>query len=413
MTAISERIHQAAGVVVPGSAEYRELLASIAEGASARDLDDTNPFDQIDALRSAGFGALRLPTSVGGGGLTIRELFAVIIDVAEADPIVAHILRTHYWFVEERLRQATAAGYQGRENDRWISLILQGKIFGNASSERGSEAVGNFKYGTRITASGDRFLLDGEKFYSTGTLFSDYVSVWADVDGTAVASVIVPTDRDGVEIVDDWDGIGQRRTGTGTTRFHDVEVTEADIVSRIPLDAPPEPSYQFAFLQLYLHGLISGILRSVVSDAVELVAGRSRGFSHGPSAELNRDPLLQNSIGTLASTAFAAEAVTLAAADAIDAAYASLDDAVPDAELAAQASLRTSQAKVHVDEIATRAATALFELGGASAASRAKNLDRHWRNIRTISLHNPASYKASAVGNHLLNSEPLPFNGYF
>ena len=413
MTAISERIHSPVEAVVPGSAEYRNLLAAIAAGASERDLNDTNPFDQIDVLRKAGFGALRLPVSIGGGGLSIRELFGVIIDVAEADPIVAHILRTHYWFVEERLRQATAAGHPGLEADRWISLVLQGNIFGNASSERGSEAVGNFKYGTHLTASGDSFLLNGEKFYSTGTLFSDYVSVWADVDGTAVASVIVPTDRAGIEIVDDWDGIGQRRTGTGTTRFRDVAVTEDDIVSRIPLDAAPEPSYQFAFLQLYLQGLTSGILRSVVTDAGNLIDGRSRGFSHGPSEDLKRDPLLQNAIGTLASTAFAAESVTLAVADALDAAYASLDDAVPDAEAAALASLRASQAKVHVDEIATRAATALFEVGGASAASRARNLDRHWRNIRTISLHNPASYKAAAVGNHLLNSEPLPFNGYF
>lgn len=251
----------------------------------------------------------------------------VIIDLAEADPIVAHILRTHYWFVEERLRQATAVDYVGYDND--------------------------------------------------------------------------------------WDGIGQRRTGTGTTRFTSVEVTEDDIVSRIPLDAAPDPSYQFAFLQLYLHGLVSGILRSIVTDAKTLIEGRTRGFAHGPSEDLTRDPLLQNALGTLSSTAFASESVTLAAADAIDAAYASLANAIPDADLAAHASLRSSQAKVHIDDIATRAATVLFEVGGASAASLAKNLDRHWRNIRTITLHNPAAYKASAIGNSILNSEPLPFNGYF
>ncbi|MFC8178162.1 MULTISPECIES: acyl-CoA dehydrogenase [Nocardiaceae] len=404
---------ESVGVVEPGSPEYRELLASIAEGASARDLADENPHQQIDALRRAGFGALRLPKDIGGAGLTVRETFGVIIDLAEADPIVAHILRTHYWFVEERLREATAVDYAGYDNDRWIQLILQGRIFGNASSERGSQAVGNFKYGTHLTPHADGYLLDGQKFYSTGTLFSDYVSIWADVDGTAVASVVVPTDRDGVTIVDDWDGIGQRRTGTGTTRFEKVHVTDDDIVSRIPLDAAPDPSYQFAFLQLYLHGLVSGILRNVVSDAKNLIQSRTRGFAHGPTEELHRDPLLLSALGTLASTAFAAEATTLAAADAIDTAHTSLNNGVPDPALAANASLRASEAKVHIDEIATRAATVLFEVGGASAASRAKNLDRHWRNIRTITLHNPAAYKASAIGNHVLNGEPLPFNGYF
>ncbi|MGC0366579.1 alkylation response protein AidB-like acyl-CoA dehydrogenase [Rhodococcus sp. 27YEA15] len=83
-------------VVVPGTPEYRKPLAGIVEAASARDLTDENPFEQIELLRNAGFGALRLPASIGGGGLSIRELFSVIIDLAEADPIVAHILRTHY-----------------------------------------------------------------------------------------------------------------------------------------------------------------------------------------------------------------------------------------------------------------------------------------------------------------------------
>ncbi|MGC0366061.1 alkylation response protein AidB-like acyl-CoA dehydrogenase [Rhodococcus sp. 27YEA15] len=402
-----------ARVVVPGTPEYRQLLASIAEGASARDLADENPFEQIELLRSAGFGALRLPASIGGGGLSIRELFSVIIDLAEADPIVAHILRTHYWFVEEKLRAATADDYVGFDNDPWIQHVLGGKLFGNATSERGTEAVGNFKYGTRLTKAGDDYILDGVKFYSTGTLFSDYVSTWADGDGTTVALVIVPTDREGVTIIDDWDGIGQRRTGSGTTRFENVPITDADIASHITLEQAPDPTYQFALLQLYLHALISGVLRNVVSDATELIRTRTRGFSHGPAEELSRDPLLQNVLGKLASTAFASESVVLAAADALDAAYGSLNNAVPDADLSALASLRASEAKVHIDEIATHAATALFEVGGASAASRARNLDRHWRNIRTISVHNPVLYKAQAIGNNILNGEPLPLNGYF
>lgn len=87
--------------VLPGTSEWDDLLASIAAGAKDRDLNDENPFDQVAALKRAGFGTLRLPESLGGAGFTVPQLFSAVIDVAKADPIVAHIFRTHFWFTEE------------------------------------------------------------------------------------------------------------------------------------------------------------------------------------------------------------------------------------------------------------------------------------------------------------------------
>ena len=88
---------------LPGSPEWASLLDQIGAGAKDRDLNDENPFDQVSALKRAGFGILRLPEHLGGAGLTVPQLFSAVIDVAKADPIVAHIFRTHFWFVEERL----------------------------------------------------------------------------------------------------------------------------------------------------------------------------------------------------------------------------------------------------------------------------------------------------------------------
>src|SRR6185503_493993 len=92
--------------ILPRSPEWADLLASIAEGAKDRDLNDENPFDQVAALKRAGVGSLRLPESLGGAGYTVPQLFSAVTDVAKAAPIVAHILRTHFWFTEERLRSA-------------------------------------------------------------------------------------------------------------------------------------------------------------------------------------------------------------------------------------------------------------------------------------------------------------------
>ena len=394
----------------PRTTSWADLLADIGAGAKDRDLEDVNPFDQVVALKRAGFGTLRLPAELGGSGLTVPQLFSAVIDVARADPVVAHIFRTHFWFVEERLRTLDQPGSRA-----WLDKVAEGKIFGNAFSEKGSNAVGSLVFNTRLTPARDGgFTLTGEKFYSTGTLFSDYLTVTATTDHDSVAIVIVPANRAGVEIVDDWDGFGQRRTGTGTTRFQTVTVLPEEVLSDTPYGAEPVPSVQYTLLQLYIHAVVAGILENIVDDGIALLRSRERSFSHASAASPTDDPLLQRQLGELASSAYIARAAVLDAAAAIGAAIDSTGpDGVPDAELVVEAQLQAAKVKVHLDDIAPRAATKLLELGGASAASRQRNLDRHWRNIRTITLHNPVGYKARVVGQNLLHGTAIPANAYF
>jgi alkylation response protein AidB-like acyl-CoA dehydrogenase len=398
------------GAIAPGTAAWDELLSGIAAGAKDRDLNDENPFDQVAQLKRAGFGTLRLPRELGGVGLTVPQLFSAVIDVAQADPIVAHIFRTHFWFVEERLRTVDDAGSQ-----HWLRKVADGKIFGNAFSEKGSAAVGSLVFNTRLLPDpAGGFRLNGEKFYSTGTLFSDYLTVTATTDHDSVASVVIPADRPGVRLVDDWDGFGQRRTGTGTTTFENVTVAPDEVLTDASYDADPVPTVQYAALQLFIHAVVAGILANVVDDGVNLLRSRNRSFSHAPTERPTDDPLLQRQLGVLASTAYVARAAVLDAAAAIAEATDSADaHGVPDATLATEAQLKVAKVKVHLDDVAPEAATRLLELGGASAASRQKNLDRHWRNIRTITLHNPVAYKARVIGQNLLHDTPIPANAYF
>jgi alkylation response protein AidB-like acyl-CoA dehydrogenase len=395
--------------MLPGTDELASLLADIAAGAKDRDLNDENPFEQVNALKRAGFGALRLPKELGGPGLTVRQLFSAVIDVAHADPIVAHIFRTHFWFVEERLR--TTGDPSSR---RWLKKVAEGKIFGNAFSEKGPQAVGSLIFNTRLQRTDDGgYRLDGEKYYSTGTLFSDYITVAVTTGHNTLGQVAVPADRAGVRLIDDWDGFGQRRTGTGTTIFTGVTVSPDEVLLDVPYDAEPVPTVQYASLQLYNCAVVAGILAAIVDDGIALLRSRDRSFSHAPTERPSDDPLLQRVLGELESTAYIARAAILDTADAIAAADASMRDGVPDAKLAAEAQLKSAKVKVHLDAIAPEAATRLLELGGASAASRKRNLDRHWRNIRTITLHNPVAYKARFIGQHLLHGTPVPANAYF
>jgi alkylation response protein AidB-like acyl-CoA dehydrogenase len=158
---------------------------------------------------------------------------------------------------------------------------------------------------------------------------------------------------------------------------------------------------------------VAGILAAVVDDGVTLLRSRDRSFSHAPTERPTDDPLLQRQLGELASTAYIARASVLDAAEAIARATASDTGDGPDPVLAADAQLRVAKVKVHLDQVAPEAATRLLELGGASAASKQRNLDRHWRNIRTITLHNPVAYKARVIGENLLHGTPIPANAYF
>jgi alkylation response protein AidB-like acyl-CoA dehydrogenase len=384
--------------------ELGELYARVAEGAAQRERERESPREVIRLIGDSGLGALRVPVEHGGRGASVRELFETVIALAEADSNVAQSLRSHFVFVEGRI-----ASPDRRERTRWFPEILRGSLFGNGTIERTTKDL--FGFQTTLTPNGEGHLLNGTKYYSTGSLYSDWISVMAITPtGTTVAAV-VPVEREGVHLDDDWDGMGQRLTASGTTRFEDVAVSEEEI-----LHSPrPEgtPTTRFAFLQLYLVAVMAGIARNVANDAAELARRRTRTFSHASGELPAEDPLIQQVIGRISSSAFAAETVVLAAADALAAAVASGPEGAQDPELCHKASLRAAQAQVIVTELVPRSSEALFDAGGASATSREVNLDRHWRNARTLASHNPAMYKARAIGDLLINDAQLPANGFF
>lgn len=402
--------------VRPDSPELEQLLAAIRDSAASAKRDGRDLHGTMDLVRAARLGAFRVPLAEGGGGASLQQYFAMLIGLAEADADIAHILRAHYWFVEERLRSRP-----GPERDRWLARIVAGDIFGNAMSELGgSAAVGSWQFETRLSASGDGLRLNGTKYYCTGSLYSDWVNVFAcREDGTAVSAVI-PVGREGFVLEDDWDGIGQRLTGSGTGYLRNVEVRPEEILSAAveasdtaSLADPADPYIIGQLCQLILTAIIAGILRNVASDAVVLLRGRTRTYAYAAASTPTADPLLQQVVGEIASAAFAAESAVLAAAAAQDRAVASLADGKLDFTLAHRGSVLAAQAKVVVDELAQRAAARLFDVGGSSAVKQSANLDCHWRNIRTLASHNPVVYKARAVGDFLLNGTLLSNSGFF
>ncbi len=394
-----------------GSQQLAELIERIGEGALQRERTGERPFAVIDLIKESGLGALRVPRAEGGGGATLGELFATVIAIAEVDVNVAHILRGHFAHIEERLR------VDGEVRRYGIDLALSGKLIGNASTEIGSTPAGGFTWQTTLTADGDDYLLNGKKFFTTGTLYSDYAEVLASDPTGASVMVLVPTDHPGVTVLDDWDGMGQRATGTGTAIFENVPVRADEVMQFAPPGADDEEQSLYlsgAFFQLYVTALEVGVIHALRRDAVAHVHSRARSFAWAPHPVPADDPLLQREIGEIAAAAYAGKATVLAAADALSAAFeADVHKTDPDLELAHEASLQAASAKIVVDALAQKAASQIFDVGGASIVRQVHLLDRHWRNIRTLASHNPASYKAQAIGALYTRGTRLPGSGYF
>jgi alkylation response protein AidB-like acyl-CoA dehydrogenase len=381
------------------------LYDHIAAGEAERERERILPHDIVDLIRRSRIGALRLPPADGGGGSTLRDLLATVIRLATADANVAHILRNHYSVVERLLASPPSA-----QNQKWRADVAGGAIIGLATAELGGSQVGDVTPATIVTPDGDGYRLNGTKYYSTGALYADHVLVRAADDRGAVATMIIPAARDGIELVDDWDGSGQRLTGSGTTHFRNVRVEAAELIFDAP-DTGYGAPYQNTFAQLYLTAVNAGIAAAVLRDATDLVRRRARNFYYAPNLTPREDPILQQTVGQIASNAFAAEAIVLAAADALDVASHAPDSAGTGPAL--NAALAAAKAKVVVDDLAIRSGSLLFDAGGASATKKADNLDRHWRNARTLSSHNPVTYKAQAVGAYEINGTPLPARGFF
>jgi alkylation response protein AidB-like acyl-CoA dehydrogenase len=374
-------------------ARFRPLFQRIAREAVRREQQRELPFEAIQWLREAGFGAIRVPKAYGGDGATIPQLFRLLVELAEADSNIPQILRAHFAFVEGRL---TSKDQTART--LWLRRVSAGALVGAAMAER-TDATENTV--TLIRRDG-HWILNGQKYYCTGTLYADWVAAAA-VDGDEHVSVAVPATAPGVTREDDWDGFGQRLTGSGTTKFDHVRLDDEHIIRRIPTKEYRSESYLTAFYQLFHLAALAGIARAVLRDGTAFVQGRTRAFGvHGTSSPRS-DPLVQRVVGRLASLSFAATTLVESVATAIEDTYqAALNDTADEA-LYAATDVKAFQAQQVVINLVLEATTLLFEVGGASATSETRRLDRYWRNARTLASHNPAIYRERAIGDYYLN----------
>ena len=371
--------------------EAAHALAAVArEHAAKRDQQRKLPWSLIEAFTQSGLGSISIPREFGGpqvSYVTLAEVFAII---SAADPALGQIPQNQVGILNLILNTATQA-----QKEQLFGSVLQGWRIGNAGPERGSKNTLDLK--ARITADGDAFVINGQKFYSTGALFAHWIAVKALNEAGKQVIACVQRATPGLRVVDDWSGFGQRTTASGTVLLNNVRVDADLVVDNWRLNE--SPNIQGAVSQLIQAAIDLGIAREAIADTVRFVRERSRPWIDAKVERNSDDPYVIADIGKLSIELHAAEALLRKAGRVLDEVSAS----PVDAQAAARASIAVAEAKVLSTELSLLASEKLFELSGSRATLAEFNLDRHWRNARVHTLHDPVRWKYHAIGAYRLN----------
>ncbi|MCE0491835.1 SfnB family sulfur acquisition oxidoreductase [Pantoea sp. Mb-10] len=368
----------------------RSLAEQAKPGAMIRDQQRIYPRALLDQFTRLGLGSISVPRRFGGGGLGYQTVADVFRIISASDPSLGQIPQNHFGLIQFILGEGNE-----QQQLQLLQAIVSGKRLGNGGPEKNTRHTRDIK--ARLVSQGQEKRLSGEKFYSTGALFADILVTTALEENDRPAMAFIPLPADGVEIIDDWSGMGQRTTASGTVKLDRVAVDAALI---IPLPPSEKPSLRGPVSQLIQAAIDAGIAQGALDDALEFVRSSSRPWVDAGVARNADDPYILADIGRISTELSAANALLKRAAKVLD----SIDPHALTAENSAEASIAVAEAKVLTTDIALRASEKLLEWGGSRATLLQHGLDRHWRNARTHTLHDPVRWKTHAIGNYYLNA---------
>lgn len=372
----------------------QRLATAFARDAALRDREGILPLNELDAFSQSGLWAMAIPKIYGGAGVSWVTVAKVIAIISAADSALGQLPQNHLAGVAHLVADGSEA--QKRE---LLGEVLAGLRWGNAFSEKNSRTVADFQ--TRFQRDGDDVVINGEKFYATGALLAHRIHAVALDDQDRAHLIVLDRNTPGVTIINNWSSFGQRTTASGTVLLENVRAPLSRVIPAY--QAFERPTAAGPISQIIQAAVDVGIARGTIEDTLHFVRERSRPWIDSGQERASDDHFTLAAVGDLKIRLHAAEALLWRAGEAIDLALQQ-----PDESTVAAATVATAEAKVLTTEIAILAGNKLFELAGTRATLQEFNLDRHWRNARTHTLHDPVRWKYYHVGNYYLNGTPPP-----
>jgi SfnB family sulfur acquisition oxidoreductase len=378
-------------------ATARALAETFKQQSALRDRERRLPHIELEQFSRSGLWGISVPKTFGGAGISSVTLAEVIRIISAADGSLGQIPQNHFYALE-----VLRVNGSPEQQKRLYAEVLAGQRFGNALAELGTKTAHDRT--TRLSRDGQGWRINGRKFYSTGALYAQRIPTSVIDDDGIQQLAFVPANAAGLSVIDDWSGFGQRTTGSGSVVFENVYVDADDVV---PFQTAFERPTTVGPLAQILHAAIdTGIARAAYEDALHFVRTRTRPWIDSGIEKAVDDPLTLHGFGKLSIRLHAAEALLERSGEYLD-----LAQAETTAENLAQASVAVAEARAISTEISLAASSTLFELAGSQATLAEHGLDRHWRNARVHTLHDPVRWKYHAIGNFYLNDVNPPRRG--
>jgi alkylation response protein AidB-like acyl-CoA dehydrogenase len=380
------------------------ILGRLGASAAVREAARDYAFDDVRALARTGVAVTVVASDEGGAGGSLRDVAEIVAEIARADSNVAQALRHTFisaWTVTSRP--------DAPHRERILGRLRKGHVFATTGNERNGGASGSVSTTAERADAG--WVLNGEKYYSTGGLYADWFSAQAKTADGTILRFTVPADRQGVERLDDFSAVGQRLTASGTTRLTNVRVSDDEVILVDKRSPAPDNPWQGTFAQLYLAAIEAGITARVLDDSLWWVREKARPIKHSSADKSIDDPYIRHRIGEISAHARAARSAVLIAAEELDGVRGLVGEEAR--RIGAQAAVAVAEAAVIAIDSALAAAPLIFDVGGGTITNREWGFDRHWRNARTIANHNPRDWKLAVSGAYRLGAAEPPTTGLF
>ena len=371
-----------------------EVANKIEAYAKDPSYNKTTPYAQARLVSEAGLTAISVPKALGGLGASVYTIVNVVKIISKADSGVGQLLQIHFVMV----RGVFAGSYDAEIQERLISDILAGKRFGNALAEIGGK--NKFAHQTRVERNAEgQLILNGSKFYSTGSLLAEWISLTASSDEGPVG-ILLHRDTKGLELIDDWDAIGQNNSVSGTVNFKNIVVDERFSPKRNAFN--PQLRTGLTWPQILHAAMDTGIALGALDAAVDYLQNHARAWVESGVEKATHEPHIIKQIGEFAAIADAAEALL----DRSAAIYEQHLQDIDNQDLQTKLILSVASTRYHSDAASLKISSEIFGLLGASATTSKWNLDRFWRNARTHTTHDPIRWRLYHIGNYYLNDIP-------
>ncbi|MBA8793035.1 alkylation response protein AidB-like acyl-CoA dehydrogenase [Friedmanniella endophytica] len=376
-----------------------EVAGTLAEDAGARDVAGAPPFAEVELLRSSGLLGLWIPAAAGGSGTDLATTFAALRILARADGSIAHLLGYHLNFCVGTLGDAAPE----TANRLWRDTLRHGWLWASTGSPQDAPM--------RLEPDGTGWRLNGSKTFATGSRVADRIVgfVRSPADDHDLVVVLDPS-RPELVRRDDWDPIGQRLTASDGLELHDYPLAAEDVVIDYgPAEVPRgwDHTLGVLFSQLLFSHLCLGMAEGALAVASAYRRSASRPWFHADVSDPGQDPYVLGLLGELTASSAAVAALNDRATAGLSAAYDR--GAELTAEHRAAVAELIAATRIAANRTALDVAARVFELAGARATARARHLDLAWRNIRTLTLHDPTAYKQRELGDYVLNgTAPTP-----